>query len=56
MPTIPATPDNTGGAGRGNFISLNKIPTMIPANNAKSTSFILFLLVHFILHEIKRIK
>src|SRR5690606_25143855 len=40
MPTMPNTPDSTGGAGSGSRIHLNSMPTRMPATSASSASFI----------------
>lgn len=40
MPNIPAIPDKTGGAGSGNLINENNMPTTAPANNANNISVI----------------
>jgi hypothetical protein len=38
---MPATPDITGGAGKGSFNIENKTPTNIPVANANITSVII---------------
>ncbi|SON49543.1 protein of unknown function [Vibrio tapetis subsp. tapetis] len=39
-PTIPITPERTGGAGIGNLMTENRMPTANPASVAMITSFI----------------